>query len=202
MFQYSGIGKVDAIYDYLEQCLNYPEKIVIFCHHVKVIGAICKKLEKKQAQLNKQKENLYTDERPLFVKIDGSTNDKQRENAVHLFQTPLTENQRRENLGGTRFIILSITSAAEGLNLTESSTVIFGEMYWTPKAILQAEDRVHRIKQKNAVNIVFMIGRGTIDSLIFKKVNAKIKSLNKVLDNTLKSNFKVKSKNLAEPDFF
>ena len=37
----------------------------------------------------------------------------------------------------------------------------------------QAEDRAHRIGQKNSVNIYYMHGRGTIDDQIFQLLNDK-----------------------------
>lgn len=131
LFQLSGIGKVSQVFEYLKWCLEYPEKYVVFCHHKKVMESLCKKLTK--LVMNNQ---AYSDKKPLFTKIDGSSNDKQRKEAVDMFQTPLTDEQKESKEGGCRIILLSITSASEGLNLTESSTVIFAELYWTPKSIL------------------------------------------------------------------
>ena len=37
----------------------------------------------------------------------------------------------------------------------------------------QAEDRAHRIGQKNCVNIYYMHGRSTLDDLIFDLLNQK-----------------------------
>jgi SWI/SNF-related matrix-associated actin-dependent regulator 1 of chromatin subfamily A len=128
----------------------------------------------------KMKQDPKTD--PLYVKIDGSTSGVGREKAVKTFQVPLNQYQKNSGKGGTRIILLSITAASTGLTLTASSTVIFAEMYWTPATLRQAEDRVHRIGQENSVNIIYLMGRGTIDERIFSKVQKKFHTVSNALD--------------------
>ena len=57
-----------------------------------------------------------------------------------------------------------------GLTLTAASTVIFAENTWTPAMMIQAEDRAHRIGQKQNVNIYYLHGSGTVDDVLFNMI--------------------------------
>lgn len=83
-----------------------------------------------------------------FVRIDGNVEIKERQDAVDRFQTD-------EKI---MVALLSIAAAGVGLTLTASNTVIFAELHWTPGMLIQAEDRAHRIGQKNCVNCHYLIG--------------------------------------------
>lgn len=63
--------------------------------------------------------------------------------------------------------VLSITAMGVGFTLHASSNIIFAEMNWTPAVMLQAEDRAHRIGQKNSVNCHYLIGENTLDEILF-----------------------------------
>lgn len=51
-----------------------------------------------------------------------------------------------------------------GVTLTASSDMFFIERIWRPADLIQAEDRIHRITQKNPVQITYFDCPGTIDS--------------------------------------
>ncbi len=44
------------------------------------------------------------------------------------------------------------------------------EMFWTPALLLQAEDRVNRIGQRCACHIIYLLGEGTVDDLLWPMV--------------------------------
>ncbi len=63
----------------------------------------------------------------------------------------------------------------EGITLTASSTVIFPDRWWTPTTNKQAEDRLHRIGQKNAVQVVIPVIEDSIDESFDKILKGKEK---------------------------
>ena len=78
--------------------------------------------------------------------------------------------------------LLSITAGGTGLTLTASSTVVFAELAFTPALLLQAEDRVHRIGQPNAVNIHYLLGRHSLDDLLWPLLVRKMAVVGSSLD--------------------
>ena len=47
---------------------------------------------------------------------------------------------------------------------------------------MQAEDRAHRIGQKDSVNVHFLVGDGTLDAIMLKTLQNKIGVVGQVLD--------------------
>ncbi|KRH92135.1 Chromatin remodeling protein HARP/SMARCAL1, DEAD-box superfamily, partial [Pseudoloma neurophilia] len=156
--------KVGSVKNYIKKWLehNPTEKLVVFAHHRVMLNGI---------ELTLQETTNNSDNLPFsYIRIDGSTPQHRRQGMVYSFQTdPIV-----------RVALLSITSASTGITLHSSNTVIFTELWWNPGNILQAEDRVHRIGQKNMVSIIFLLGRNTIDEHVWPKLIQKLKVLEKM----------------------
>jgi hypothetical protein len=78
--------------------------------------------------------------------------------------------------------LLSITAGGTGITLTAASHVVFAELFWTPALILQAEDRVHRIGQANAVTVTYLLGKNTLDDVLWTMIQSKLQVLGGVLN--------------------
>uniref|UniRef100_A0AC35U491 SWI/SNF-related matrix-associated actin-dependent regulator of chromatin subfamily A-like protein 1 n=1 Tax=Rhabditophanes sp. KR3021 TaxID=114890 RepID=A0AC35U491_9BILA len=138
-------------------------KIIIFAHHRCV-------LDEYEAQCAKK--------RIGYMRIDGQVVGPKREEAINKFQTDPE----------CYMAILSITAANAGITLTASSTVIFAELHWNPGFLQQAENRVHRIGQKNFVNIIYIVCENTADDHIFPLIKSKMEILGQLTLNS--SDFK------------
>lgn len=110
-----------------------------------------------------------------YIRIDGSTKITERQQFVELFQASEQ----------VRVAILAITACSVGLTLTAASHVVFGEMYFTPATMVQAEDRTHRIGQTDPnVTVHYLYGRNTLDCLIYGSLQTKFAVCEKTLDRT------------------
>jgi len=140
----SGVGKVKQAKSWISNFLESGEKLVLFAHHKDVISEIMEQF-------------------PDALCITGDTPNGDRQNIVDQFQEDPDE----------KLIVLNMQAGGTGLTLTASSTVAFLELPWTPGEIEQCSDRVHRISQKDAVNIYFLVAENTIDTDMLELLEQK-----------------------------
>ncbi|WP_053363113.1 DEAD/DEAH box helicase [Bacillus sp. FJAT-27251] len=72
----------------------------------------------------------------------------------------------RFNAGERNLFLISLKAGGTGLNLTGADTVILYDLWWNPAVEEQAADRAHRIGQKNSVQVIKLVARGTIEEKI------------------------------------
>jgi SNF2 family DNA or RNA helicase len=75
----------------------------------------------------------------------------------------------------------TIKAGGVGLTLTAASQVIFLDRDWSPSKNQQAEDRLWRFGQKNAVQVIDLVARDTLDSGRNQKIQLKWKWLRQIL---------------------
>jgi hypothetical protein len=84
--------------------------------------------------------------------------------------------------GGPQLLIAATRVAAQGLTLTRASNVAFLELEWTPAMHDQAEDRLHRIGQRDAVTAWYLLAAGTIDETMAELIARKRDVIDAVTD--------------------
>ena len=83
-----------------------------------------------------------------------------------------------------------LKSGGTGLNLTAADVVIHLDLWWNPQAENQATDRAHRIGQKNVVQVIKIITKGTIEEKILELQEKKKILSDKLIDaNTGNNSF-------------
>lgn len=107
------------------------------------------------------------------VRIDGSVSNERRKAAVDAFQQD----------PAVRAALLSINAAGVGLTLTAASVVVFAELWWTPGALIQAEDRAHRLGQRGELEVHYCTAVDTADDLIWRTIKDKLGVVSSVLES-------------------
>lgn len=78
-------------------------------------------------------------------------------------------------------LVSSIEIGSVGLTLTSADTMVFAELTPSATQIIQAEDRIHRIGQRNNVNIYYPVTLGSIDYHLAKLIVRKAQVTDTVL---------------------
>ena len=74
---------------------------------------------------------------------------------------------------GAQLLVAATRVAGQGITLTRASNVAFLELEWTPAMHDQAEDRCHRIGQRDAVTAWYLLAADTIDETMARLVQRK-----------------------------
>jgi SNF2 family DNA or RNA helicase len=152
--QLAAKGKIKQAIEWIENFLDTNGKLVVFTTHKNTINILMEKFKE------------------VATKVDGSVTGNARQEAVDKFQNDKT----------CCLFVGNIKAAGVGLTLTAASNVAFLELPWSPGEVERAADRVHRIGQKNAVNIYYLLASNTIDERIARMLDDKRKVLDQVLD--------------------
>lgn len=136
--------KLDALMELLE---DTEEPIVVYSQFKQMI---------KMAEVRLAKAKIP------FVSLTGDTPNSERGPLVEAFQS------------GKAKVFLGTTKAGGvGITLHRASTVVFLDRSWSPADNLQAEDRLHRIGQKNAVQVIIIQSDAKVDQDVEKKLDLK-----------------------------
>jgi SWI/SNF-related matrix-associated actin-dependent regulator 1 of chromatin subfamily A len=107
------------------------------------------------------------------VRIDGSVNSYERDKLITRFKTD----------DSCEVFLGNIQAAGIGINLTNSSDVIFCSLPFTPTEVDQCIDRTHRIGQRHVVNVYHTIATDSpIDERLFEMLVDKSADINALIN--------------------
>ncbi len=155
--QIAGVAKLPHVINFVKNIMEIEESVVVFCHH-KVIHKLLHESLQEFAP----------------VSIIGGQSDNLRQDQIDKFQK-----------GESKLMIAGIRAGNVGINLTRAKYVIFAELDWSPAIHRQAEDRLHRIGQKNTVFAYYLIGNGTLDDHVASILVDKSYEIDAIMDETV-----------------
>lgn len=153
-------AKTDTCLGIIKDYIEKNNKILVFSQFTSVLKNIGKKLSKNKIN---------------FFYLDGSTAAKDRITLVDSF------NNNEE----IRVFLISLKAGGTGLNLTSANTVIHFDPWWNPSVQNQASDRAHRIGQKQVVEVIKLIAKGTIEEKIMELQQKKSELIHDMIDGNL-----------------
>ncbi|WHX42408.1 DEAD/DEAH box helicase [Mesobacillus sp. AQ2] len=130
-------AKFEQLKKIIEESRYAGRRVLIFSQFTKMLGMIARELAYQGI--------------PYFY-LDGQTPSEDRVQTCEKF-----------NAGERDFFLISLKAGGTGLNLTGADTVILYDLWWNPAVEEQAADRAHRMGQKNKVQVIKLISKGTIE---------------------------------------
>ncbi|HRX07785.1 MAG TPA: DEAD/DEAH box helicase [Candidatus Limiplasma sp.] len=156
--QATGIAKAPFVAQFVRALLEGGEKVLLFAHHHQVMDRYQKDLHSFS---------------PAF--ITGRETQKQKETSLERFMS-----------GKTDLCCISLRSAS-GLNLQQATCVVFGELDWSPAVHSQAEDRAHRMGQKDSILCYYLVSKGGSDQDMQDALGLKVSQFTALMGDQVKS---------------
>ena len=163
-------SKLDVLINIIND--SSDEKILVFSQFTKVLEVIGKRLNE---------ENIS------YSYLDGKTSAKDRLKLVEAFNT-----------NNNKVFLISLKAGGTGLNLTSANIVVHFDPWWNPAVEDQASDRAHRIGQKNVVNVIKLIAKGTAEERVINLQETKKELIEDVINGNLDNSSTLK--NLSKDD--
>jgi len=142
-------------------------KIILFTQWKKFGDLLCEAF----------KENQWN-----YIFVHGGLTFEERESSLQEFE-------HDENIK----ILITTDCLSYGCNLQFADVLIHCDLLWNPQKMIQREGRVHRIGQKNVVNVITVMTEGTIEEKVYLLLKSKSDLFNQIIEdeNSLKFNMDV-----------
>ena len=152
-------AKIETCLEIVKERIEENNKILVFSQFTSVLKNLGEKLSKKGIS---------------YYYLDGSTKAMDRTNLVNNFN----------NNDEIKVFLISLKAGGTGLNLTSANTVVHLDPWWNSSVENQASDRAHRIGQKQVVEVIKLIAKGTIEEKIIELQERK----KDLIDNMINEN--------------
>ena len=149
--------KINNTIELAENIIEQGKKVIIFTNFTDTLNIIYNHFGKQA------------------VYLDGSCSKFHRQNAVDEFQT----NDK------IRVFVGNLKAAGVGITLTSAEAVIMNDLSFVPAEHSQAEDRSHRIGQKNSTSVYYPLFENTIEGAIYDILNRKKKIISTVMGDDM-----------------
>jgi SNF2 family DNA or RNA helicase len=149
--------KVKNTIELAENIIEQGKKVIIFTNFTDTLKTIYEHFGKQA------------------VYLDGSCSKPHRQKAVDDFQT----NDK------IKVFIGNLKAAGVGITLTAAEAVIMNDLSFVPAEHAQAEDRSHRIGQKNSTSVYYPLFENTIEGVIYDILNRKKKIISTVMGDDI-----------------
>ncbi len=156
-----GSVKIEALVELLHKSIEEGHRILVFSQFTSVLKNINKRLIQEEIS---------------YSYLDGSVTSSKRMKMVSDF-----------NEGENSVFLISLKAGGTGLNLTSADIVVHFDPWWNPAVEEQATDRAHRIGQKNVVEVIKIIAKGTIEEKIIALQEEKKKLISELMGDELSS---------------
>lgn len=165
-------SKISALMDIIHNAKENNKKVIVFSSFTSVLKIIGNKLVENSIQ---------------YCYLDGETKVKDRVPMVNEF-----------NEGYSQVFLISLKAGGTGLNITSAEIVVHYDPWWNPAVEEQATDRAHRIGQRNKVEVIRLIARGTIEEKIYELQSKKREMAELVIGNDLVENARLNFEAIKE----
>ncbi|MEQ8156339.1 MAG: C-terminal helicase domain-containing protein, partial [Clostridiaceae bacterium] len=157
-----GSGKMDAAMELINEHINSGGKLLLFSQFTSALDKIGERLIKEEIK---------------FFHLNGKTKPKDRIRMVQNFNLSQDVN----------VFLISLKAGGTGLNLTSANLVIHFDPWWNPAVEDQAADRAHRIGQRDIVEVIKLVAKGTIEEKIILLQEDKKELIDNILTGELQN---------------
>ena len=133
-------GKMQLLWEIVEDALEAGHRLLVFSQFTTILHIIRDWAEGQGIP---------------YSYLDGNTPIGERADLVQRF-----------NSGDGAVFLISLKAGGTGLNLTGADMVVHFDPWWNPAVEEQATDRAYRIGQKQSVQVIKLIAKGTVEEKV------------------------------------